>query len=631
MSLIPLSARFYHHLHSRPVSRSASRSSSPGSPNRTLPSSSSTSPIYVRRSLTLPQNGLGLSGPSQSAALSPNHIFLQQHLPPTFPHTGPSPETAEAELAATHPMVILTPTTKEWRVLQEIRRLKGESVDGDDGSEGSDAEDRLDSSSESVEGHLSRSSSMSLRLDMGSTAGTLSLKKPPLRQSLSADFLGVEVRHSPDPGSPVNPVEEEDEVPHRPVPVFKPIIIAPSPVTAENDQVQVQPETPTRVGVRQVSPALAEDRREESPDHADDGTFGFNVKDIDQEESSQTAEDSLVRFASIGRQGSLRPSKKPEIRLVMPRAKTKRELERERLFKDLDENIETEGIESKDAWRGGVQEIGLGGGLSSRPSSADAVMLGRTNNQFEKYFEKNASLPLAPKPIHCSPTHPFKPSPLHSSPLTLVTMSGGLPTPGLDKIDSPSPPRSPRRTPSPVRAEKLASLRDFARSLISPHSHNNWEKSRPSTPSPPKSPRARRRDGTRVSLIAGRVVQPYAIPPLTALPPDRSLADKPILQSFSPFRTPTSGGAKFGTSSFAPPSFDRLDSTISIAPSIGVPSECTTPTSETAGGVGGRGIDDYVILKEAGKGAYGLVMRAKVKGKKGDPVGVSHSHVIRSG
>jgi len=77
-----------------------------------------------------------------------------------------------------------------------------------------------------------------------------------------------------------------------------------------------------------------------------------------------------------------------------------------------------------------------------------------------------------------------------------------------------------------------------------------------------------------------------------------------------------------------PPSFNRLDSTISLAPSIGAPSEPTTPTSETAGGVGGRGIDDYVILKEAGKGAYGLVMRAKVKGPRGDPVGVSGPHLV---
>lgn len=71
------------------------------------------------------------------------------------------------------------------------------------------------------------------------------------------------------------------------------------------------------------------------------------------------------------------------------------------------------------------------------------------------------------------------------------------------------------------------------------------------------------------------------------------------------------------------PHLSRLDSTISLAPSTGVPSECGTPSSETAAGMGGHGISDYVILKEAGKGAYGLVMRAKVKGPRGEPIGVS--------
>ena len=71
------------------------------------------------------------------------------------------------------------------------------------------------------------------------------------------------------------------------------------------------------------------------------------------------------------------------------------------------------------------------------------------------------------------------------------------------------------------------------------------------------------------------------------------------------------------------PHLGRLDSTISLAPSTGVPSECGTPNSETAAGMGGHGISDYVILKEAGKGAYGLVMRAKVKGPRGEPIGVS--------
>jgi hypothetical protein len=71
------------------------------------------------------------------------------------------------------------------------------------------------------------------------------------------------------------------------------------------------------------------------------------------------------------------------------------------------------------------------------------------------------------------------------------------------------------------------------------------------------------------------------------------------------------------------PHLGRLDSTISLAPSTGVPSECGTPNSETAAGMGGHGISDYVILKEAGKGAYGLVMRAKVKGPRGEPIGVN--------
>ncbi len=37
----------------------------------------------------------------------------------------------------------------------------------------------------------------------------------------------------------------------------------------------------------------------------------------------------------------------------------------------------------------------------------------------------------------------------------------------------------------------------------------------------------------------------------------------------------------------------------------------------------GGGIDEYVILSDAGKGAYGLVVRAKIKDPSGEPVGVS--------
>jgi hypothetical protein len=130
-----------------------------------------------------------------------------------------------------------------------------------------------------------------------------------------------------------------------------------------------------------------------------------------------------------------------------------------------------------------------------------------------------------------------------------------------------------------------------------------------------------------VSLVAGRVVQPLSFPgltPLTSMSKDGS-----SLQSFSPFRSP---GLMANKSSGLPsvPTIDSIKGALSQAPSTGVPSECVTPNSEATGGAGGHGIDDYVILKEAGKGAYGLVMRAKAKGRYGEPVGVSNRLVISS-
>lgn len=574
------------------------------------------SPSYARRSLTLPHGGLGPPGPPLPASLSPNHVFLQSHLPPTFPHSATTPETEHPD-PTSHPMVILTPTTQGWRELREISRLEGEEVSSEEESEGSEREDGRRSSSASDGGPGSRSSSLLLRVDSVESPTSAPMKKPLLRESHSADYLGRELSHTPDPGSPTSPIEQAGESPDRPV--FQPVIIAPSPVMPGDDQVPEPPETPTRGGGKQAPTVFVEEQRDDSPDRSEEGSFGFGVKDLDREKHLALEEESPVRYASIGRRESLHILTKPDVRAGVPRTKTKRELERERLFKDLDENIQTEGIELKDAWSSGVQEIGSGAGLGSRPSTADAVLEGRTGNVSNRNLAKTASLPATSKPL-LSPTHKFKPSPLHASPLTVTN---GLPTPDSPSVDSPSSPEAPRRISSSGHTTNLGSLRDFARSLVSPHPPH--VKSRPSTPSPPKSPRSpRRRDSQRVSLVAGRIVQPFAIPPSTSLPPDRLLPEKPSLQSFSPFQTPSSSAFKLTGSPILPPIFSRLDSTISLAPSIGAPSECGTPTSETTGGIGGRGIDDYVILKEAGKGAYGLVMRAKVKGPKGEPVGVSN-------
>ncbi|KAK4684619.1 hypothetical protein P7C73_g5553, partial [Tremellales sp. Uapishka_1] len=582
------SARFYHHLHSRPPSRSASRSNSPTrtvdgdgwhKTQPTSPSSSgatpSASPIFVRRNLTLPPHPP--PGAGMSASLSPNHHFLQQHLPPAFPYSS-VPETLETS----HSMVILTPTTQEWRELKSIGRLEGSMSSSGSSSDG----DRRSSLGSDDGNILSASSSMLLHTLTHS-------RRPSFKSSLSAEFLGAETTHSPDPGSP-------DEKP-----TFNPVIIAPSPIVRADAQAPTPLDTPTRNG-------------------RDDNAYGFSIDDMD-DSSDALHDDSPVRFASIGRRESLRavPKKDDD----GPKAKTKRELERERLFKMVDEQVE-EADNLDDSRTGswgvsGVQEIGSGGGLSllTRPSSADPVMAGKSTPAFEGAIGKSPSLPLPIKSARLSPTQPMRPSPLQASPLSV---DSGLPQ--LDRPSSPpqSTPSPPRRSPSPQKQyTRFDAIRSYARALSS-HHHLDLEPSSPSS-SPPKSPRSpRRRDTSRVSLVAGRIVQPFVYPPSTALPPGTNpngsvLNQKPSLQSFSPFLSAQPPRTPNG--SIQHPVFPRFDSTISFAPSTGAPSECGTPPAEATGGVGGRGIGDYSILSEAGKGAYGLVMRARVKGPKGEPVG----------
>lgn len=516
-------------------------------------------------------------------------------------------------------MVILTPTTQEWRELREIRRLEGENTSSEEGSSESDSDndDRRSIGSDS----LPASTTSSMRI-----SGKLS-RRPSLLMTLSADFLQREDSHTPDPGSPRLP-PADGVTPDRPV--FKPVIIAPSPVMLGADQVPVSPDTPSR-----VRPSGVDEYRDEVIDISEKDNFAYDA-DADLDEPifnpDGTKKDSPARFNSIGRRSSLHVEGKSGQRTPNPKAKTKRELERERLFKDLDEEIESAPVDKDAIWVIGVQEIGSGGRLAT----ADVTMDIR-GNPFEKDFK--TVVPPSPTKIGFSPTQPFRPSPLHGPPMY------GLPSPE-DTIGEPSPvvtpmvvqPSLPPRSPSPslsASGKNLESIREFARKAVPPHPHHAHAhphdriQSASGTPSPPASPRMRRRrDTTRVSLVAGRVVQPFTIPPFTALPPEepgvKKKASQPSLQSFSPFRSSSpASGMKSPGGGLPIPSFPRFDSSISIAPSTGAPSECGTPTSETAGGIGGRGIDDYVILREAGKGAYGLVMRAKVKGPKGEGVGVS--------
>ncbi|WWD04746.1 hypothetical protein V865_002817 [Kwoniella europaea PYCC6329] len=649
------SARYYHHLHSRPPSRNGSTANSPEhSPvlrSRSI-TSPHTSPIYVRRNLTLPTNGPGppQSNPGVSISLSPNQHFLQTHLPPTFHHGGSSPEGSIPEHHG--PAMVFTPTTQEWRDLQTTPEWLEIHGTGNKNHQSREMEPSFSGSSSEDEGasgsgqgrSRSISSSMLLKPDRQTSPQRSTHKRPALHTSVSAEFLGSEKQHTPDPGSPVlSPADERQEIEFRTsrskIPVFNPVIIAPSPIMPVADKVATSiDDSPTKLTTHSapVTPV------DSTHDHD-----AYHHKTFDDDEDIILADpraDPPARFASIGRRDSLRVIKKPGDAPPLPRTKTKRELEREKLLSMVDEELEADKhsppLDESNGWGGGVQVIGSGLGLGSTPpalaevridpsdmttrsTSADPVLHGKSepSNPFENTFSqmKSISLPGKPKAPLSIPSATFKPSPLQASP---VNAPSGLQTPSSSAT---SPAETPNNvtssTPTVPGPASLASIRDYAKS-ISRSRHPSVEKSLGKDASPPMSPRSpRRRDTNRVSLVAGRVVQPFAIPASTALPPQtRPQMDRnPSLQSFSPFRSPAPESRPSSANSI--PQFPRLDSTISIAPSTLAPSECPTPTDETAGGIGGRGIDDYVILKEAGKGAYGLVMRAKVKGPKGEPVG----------
>nr|XP_019012638.1 CAMK/CAMKL/PASK protein kinase [Kwoniella pini CBS 10737]OCF51419.1 CAMK/CAMKL/PASK protein kinase [Kwoniella pini CBS 10737] len=640
------SARYYHRLHSsRPPSGNASIANSPErspQPRSRSITSPSTSPIYLRRNLTLPANGPGPpSNSGISASLSPNQHFLQTHLPPTFHHTGTSPENSMLEHHHSANMVF-TPTTQEWRDLQttpewqELHKSNNTNLEMEPSLSGSSSEDE---SKGWIDSEKRNSSLSPQRSGHG---------RPTLHTSVSAEYLGSEKQHTPDPGSPLlSPADENQEFALSPsrstIPVFNPVIIAPSPIMPVTDKVDIgADDSPTKPSSTSSAPV--------TPLHSNHGHETFDDDDIILADPDV---DGPARFASIGRRDSLRVIKKPGDPPPLPRTKTKRELEREKLLSMVDEELETDKrsppLEDSNGWGGGVQEIGSGLGLGSRPpalsevridptdvaftnvrsTSADPILNGKTEptNPFENTFAQAKSISLPGKPK--GPTNilsaTFKPSPLQASP---VTASTALESPSSN-VTSPAETPNNVTTPTPPNGQAvhgpatLASIRDYAKS-ISRSRHPSVERSLGKDASPPMSPRSpRRRDTNRVSLVAGRVVQPFAIPPSTALPPShpqsRPQMDRnPSLQSFSPFRSPALSETK---PSPHLPQFPRLDSSISIAPSTLAPSECPTPTDETAGGIGGRGIDDYVILSEAGKGAYGLVMRAKVKGPKGEPVG----------
>ena len=86
------------------------------------------------------------------------------------------------------------------------------------------------------------------------------------------------------------------------------------------------------------------------------------------------------------------------------------------------------------------------------------------------------------------------------------------------------------------------------------------------------------------------------------------IAPSPIHQSVSSLLN--FSGGMFGNG-------EASRSDVSLASSVGPPSSGQALPGKTSG----KSIDDYVIESEAGRGAYGLVKRARAKGPDGQAVG----------
>ena len=345
----------------------------------------------------------------------------------------------------------------------------------------------------------------------------------------------------------------------------------------------------------------------------------------------------------------------------------RKEKERERLFRLVGEDVEKNGIQKPiGGW--GIKQIGTRGGLSALSSPGNPapdtpeITKTKTDHRPSIVESRSESAPVVDAPRRrVEGLHPEgKPKPAPPNRLvSTVSSIGGLSMTSTKPVAHPSPLHSVTSSipniVSPGEEDPASNSGQSTRSQSRAHSRSptktmsSPESKTASAQVEPVSPiTSRRRQSQRLSSLAGRASQPFAFP--AALPPSHPTNRKPatgLLSAFSPF-TSTNGSSSKGESrpsisreSTAQPllsiphylqTADRSDSMISIAPSTRAPSEPATPLGETAGGMGGHGIDDYVIVSEAGKGAYGLVKRARQKGWDGEPMGdeVIIKYIIKS-
>lgn len=687
--------------HSRPPPQMRrSHSGDLAEPGQSFPGSSATSGfatlgnLLARRnfSLPFPTDGHGADHARQDHG---SHLPVRAGSAAAASHLVP-------DVNANGRLVILTPTTQEWRELglDSLKHLGGQGVGSDSGSERGKEWDRRASAVSSSIGSLEnlkdahpdsrRASAFSDGLGSGensrraSEAGLLNER----RQSLDAASNGrnrvrSDTVHSVDNLIPDDSIADTSSSTIVP-PSAKDLMITIPPPSAgmtslmgANDTDRPGTGPPSRrlslslhsapplleetdIFAKLLSEQMAQRQRQSSSPSASAGPSrrlspsATNVNIADQDRQIDNGQEKPKSQLPSPRLGSMQENAGPAFSLsrsqsmreppTAPPHMTKREKERERLFRMVGEEIERSGFSDSQSGRG-IKQIGKGlgldmpssvGGMTNpiiRTESGPAVM---EHPQVQRQdftapggiSENDKNHLIAPTPHRLKDGLHLGHSPLISE----VRIDESTSPVSQDRTASDSSASSKPRSRAHSRAPSLAQL--TATSGIGPAANL-------SAPAPLSPLTSRRRQSQRLSLLAGRTPLPHQFP--AVLPPSAPTGNGPRkpsagLSAFSAFATmtPASSAARrppltkdplgSGSVSAIPghlKQIGRSDSTISLAPSTSAPSECGTPVGETAGGLGGGGIDDYVIQSEAGKGAYGLVRRARRKGPDGQPIGVS--------
>jgi hypothetical protein len=599
-------------------------------------------------------------------------------------------------------LVILTPTTQEWRELglDSLKHLGGEGVGSDSGSErGKDWDRRASAVSSSVgsfenlkDAHPDsrRASAISDGVGSGensrraSGAGLLDERRQSQDDaSKGRNRVRSDTVHSVDNLVPDDSIADTSSSTIVP-PSAKDLMITIPPPSAGMTSLMGANDT-DRSGTGPPSRRLSLSLHSAPPLLEETDIFAKLLSEQMAQRERQSSSSSAsagpsqrlspaattVNVAEQGRQDD-NGQEKPKVQLPSPRLSsmqenagcafslsrsqsmrepptapphmTKREKERERLFRMVGEEIERSGFSESQSARG-IKQIGKGLGLDMpsgvggminpiiRTESGPAVM---EHSQVQRQesttpggiSDNDKNHLIAPTPHRLKDGLHLGHSPLISE----VRIDESTSPVSQERPTSDSSTASKPRSRAHSRAPSLAQLT----ATSSMGSAANL-----SGPAPLSPLTSRRRQSQRLSLLAGRTPLPHQFP--AVLPPSAPTGNGPRkpsagLSAFSAFATmtPASSAARrpplskdplgSGSVSAIPghlKQIGRSDSTISLAPSTSAPSECGTPVGETAGGLGGGGIDDYVIQSEAGKGAYGLVRRARRKGPDGLPVGVS--------